>query len=239
MRQSVALKVSCALLASATLYHCANSHPGSVVYSADNNFDETVALTSAQLTLPFLRRAGITIELLRNQANPTMTHLADGIIFNVDGQEADVERSGVFIISRHEVLVKMMTMGYNQLYGFYSGEYNQSYGTAHSYLLDPEYNSRLYHYILFRLPSSHPVENLFSENAAGAAVDPKVSWFAPPTAARAQTDASAEGQWAIAFTNTKSRFQMNAPPGTETPMQRAMRQGRAHALAGNIFQSNP
>jgi hypothetical protein len=206
--------------------------------SPDNNFDETITLSTAMVASPFVRRCGISFTPLKNHHDTTMNNLADGTILSFTAPEVDIVHTAAYVIGKYEVAIKTIAMSYNHLHGGYSGKFIQSYGTAHSFLLDPEHSYRLFHYILVKFPSTHPVENLFSVNTAGAAIDPKISWYAPPPGQPAAS-ATSDVHWPVALSNTKVRFQMLTPlPTDETPLQRAMREARDTARRGNLFHSN-
>jgi hypothetical protein len=170
-----------------------------------------------------------------------MTTLADGIVISFTAPEWDIERKSAYVISKTEVVIKDVAMPVNHLDGGYSGQFLQSHGAAHTWLLDPEHNHRLFHYTLIKFPSTHPIENLYSVNTAGAAIDPKISWFSPPVSRAATGGPTRDVHWAVALSNAKVRFQMIAPTASaaETPMQRAMREACTAARTGNVFHSNP
>jgi hypothetical protein len=224
----------------------AASLPATVSHSllcSDNQFEETIVLTAAMVATPYSRRCGISFKPLKNHHNTAMTTLADGVIISYTAPEIDIELTAAYVISKNEVVVKTMSMPFNHLHGGYSGKFLQSHGAAHTWLLDPEHNHRMFHYTLIKFPLTHPIENLFSELPTGASIDPKISWFAPPTTHVTHAEPTSDVHWPVALSNSKVRFQLAAPPSAETPMQRAMREARTEAQtaarSGNLFHSNP
>jgi hypothetical protein len=205
-----------------------------------NNFDETITLTAGQLELPFFRRQEFHFEKLKNHSSVDKHQTADGFLVNLYCTELDFLSGGVaaFVISRFELLVKVPTVPNHYMNGTYSGTFFLPYGTAHTYLIDRSAaDGRRWYYRLIKLPSSHPIENLFAENPTSFKVEPALTWIKAPGSGEA--NAISVLQWPVAFSRTVSRWQ-NIPEEMESFKFRAAREARERAMnPDNHFRSNP
>jgi hypothetical protein len=197
--------------------------------AAGNDFDESFTLTAALLAAPGFVRCGVMFQTLRNKNNQAGSWRADGYVLSVGAVEADFfhRKLALFVLSRTELLVKYPFGPCQVLFGRYLGPYVQSHqASIITHIMDERFETRRHHYVLFKFPPSHPVENLFSTNPTSAKVSPEWALYDYEHV----SDSVPQGsfvQWAIALADTKERVNLGDGAGNEA--EEAIRRGQARA----------
>jgi ribosomal protein S5 len=98
--------------------------------------------------------------------------------------------------------------------------------------MDERFETRRHHYVLFRFPSSHAIENLFSHNPTSVKVSPEwVLYDYERVSASVAPGCSV--QWAIALSDTKER--VNLTEGHENEDEAAIRRGIERARRSRMM----